>query len=46
MTTPNPVNIFEYEELAKERLNQGDYAFIVGGAKYEITLRRTRAGSD
>ena len=42
----NPVNIFEYEEIARERLNQGDYDFIAGGATDEITLRRTRAVFD
>ncbi len=41
-----PVNIFEYEELAKERLNQGEYDFIAGGATDEITIRRTRAVFD
>ncbi len=40
--TPNPVNIFEYEEIAKKRLNKGDYDFIAGAATDEITLRRTR----
>ena len=44
--TAEPVNIFEYEELAKERLSQGDYDFIAGGATDEITLRRTRAAFD
>ena len=44
--TSNPVNIYEYEELAKERLNQGDYDFIAGAATDEITLRRTRAVFD
>jgi len=39
---PNPVNIFEYEEIAKKRLNKGDYDFIAGAATDEITLRRTR----
>ena len=37
-----PVNIFEYEEIAKERLDKGDYDFIAGAATDEITLRRTR----
>jgi isopentenyl diphosphate isomerase/L-lactate dehydrogenase-like FMN-dependent dehydrogenase len=37
-----PVNIFEYETLAKERLPQAEYDFIAGGAADEITLRRTR----
>ena len=44
--TSNPVNIFEYEELARERLKKGEYDFIAGGATDEITLRRTRAVFD
>ena len=39
---PDPVNIFEYEEIAKKQLNKGDYDFIAGAATDEITLRRTR----
>ena len=41
-----PVNLFEYEEMAKGRLNPGDYDFIAGGATDEITIRRTRAVLD
>ena len=37
-----PVNIYEYEALAKERLPKEEYDFIAGGATDEITLRRTR----
>ncbi len=44
--TVGPVNIFEYEALAKERLPQHEYDFIAGGATDEITLRRTRAVFD
>jgi 4-hydroxymandelate oxidase len=40
--TATPVNIYEYETLAKERLPQPEYDFIAGGAADEITLRRTR----
>ena len=39
---PDPVNIFEYEEIARERLEKGHYDFIAGAATDEITLRRTR----
>ena len=39
---PDPVNIFEYEEIAKQRLEKGHYDFIAGAATDEITLRRTR----
>jgi 4-hydroxymandelate oxidase len=41
-----PINIFEYEALAQERLPQAEYDFIAGGATDEITLRRTRAVFD
>ena len=41
-----PVNIFEYEEIAKQRLDKGDYDFIAGAATDEITLGRTRAVLD
>ena len=41
-----PVNVFEYEEIARKRLSQGDYDFVAGGATDEITLRRTRAVFD
>lgn len=44
--TVGPVNIFEYEALARERLPQAEYDFIAGGATDEITLRRTRAAFD
>jgi len=42
----NPVNIDEYEEIAKGKLGQGEYDFIAGAATDEITLRRTRAVFD
>ena len=42
----DPVNIYEYEALAKARLPQAEYDFIAGGATDEITLRRTRAVFD
>ena len=42
----DPVNIYEYETLAKERLPQAEYDFIAGAATDEITLRRTRAVFD
>ena len=41
-----PVNIFEYEEIARERIEKGHYDFIAGGATDEITIRRTRAVFD
>ena len=39
---PDPVNVYEYEELAKEILEEGEYDFIAGGATDEITVGRTR----
>ena len=42
----DPVNIFEYEELARENLPKSQYDFIAGGATDEITLRRTRDAYD
>jgi isopentenyl diphosphate isomerase/L-lactate dehydrogenase-like FMN-dependent dehydrogenase len=44
--TASPINIFEYEALAKERLPQAEYDFIAGGATDELTLRRTRTAFD
>ena len=41
-----PVNIYEFEEIAKGKLGQGEYDFIAGAATDEITLRRTRAVLD
>ena len=41
-----PVNLFEYEEIAKQKLEQGPYDFIAGAATDEITLRRTRTVLD
>ena len=41
-----PVNIFEYEEIARGKIEQGHYDFIAGGATDEITIRRTRAVFD
>ena len=41
-----PVNIFEFQELAEQRLSKPEADFIAGGATDEITLRRTRAVYD
>ncbi len=41
-----PVNIFQFEALAKERLPETKYDFIAGGAADEITLRRARTVFD
>ena len=37
-----PVNIFEFEDLARERLSKPVYDSIAGGAGDEISLRRNR----
>ena len=44
--TSGPVNIYEYEALAQQRIGKGEYDFIAGAATDEITLRRTRAVLD
>ena len=41
-----PINIYEYEPLAKERLSKSQYDFIAGGATDEITINRTRRALD
>lgn len=41
-----PVNIFEYEALARERLSAMAYDFIAGGADDEVTVRDNRAAFD
>jgi isopentenyl diphosphate isomerase/L-lactate dehydrogenase-like FMN-dependent dehydrogenase len=38
-----PVNLSEYEPLARDKLPQGNYDFIAGGADDEWTLRENRA---
>lgn len=37
-----PVNLFEFEALAKERLPKEEYDYIVGGATDEISVQRNR----
>ena len=44
--TTEPVNLYEYEALAYERLPKAEADFIEGGATDEITLKRTRAAFD
>src|SRR3989304_4478794 len=38
-----PVNLLEYEPLAREKLPEGSYGFIAGAAEDEGTLRGNRA---
>ena len=41
-----PTNLFEFEQLARDRLNRKEYTHIAGGAGDEITIKRTRAVFD
>src|SRR5437660_5869858 len=41
-TSPEPVNLFEFEDLAKERLPKEEYDYIAGGATDEISVERNR----
>src|SRR5215831_5929791 len=37
-----PINLFEYEPLAKARLEPSAYDYYAGGAEDEVTLRENR----
>ncbi len=41
-TSPGPINLFEFEALAKERLPKEEYDYIAGGATDEISVDRNR----
>jgi len=41
-----PVNLFEYEPLAKKRVTRMAYDYVTGGGADEITLRRNREQLD
>src|SRR5215468_3457284 len=41
-TTLGPINLFEFETLAKERLPKEEYDYIAGGATDEISVDRNR----
>ena len=43
---PPPVNLFDYEELARKRLPAMAYEYIAGGAGDEVTLRDNRTHFD
>ena len=43
---PPPVNLFDYEELARKRLPAMAYEYIAGGAGDEVTLRDNRSHFD
>jgi 4-hydroxymandelate oxidase len=42
MTGPGPINLFEFETIAKERLPKAEYDYIAGGATDEISVDRNR----
>lgn len=42
----DPVNLAEYEALARERVDPGAWGYIAGGAGDEITLRENRTAFD
>ena len=37
--TPGPVNVWDYERLAEEKLDANAHAYFAGGAGDEVTLR-------
>ncbi|MGE5217608.1 MAG: alpha-hydroxy acid oxidase [Chloroflexota bacterium] len=41
-TTSQPINLFEFENLARERLRKEEYDYIAGGATDEISVDRNR----
>jgi 4-hydroxymandelate oxidase len=40
--TAQPINLFDFEEIAKERLPKEEYDYIAGGATDEISVDRNR----
>ncbi len=44
--TTGPVNLFEYETFAKERMAAAEYDFVIGGAMDELALERSRKAFD
>ena len=41
-TNTEPINLFEFEDVAKERLPKEEYDYIAGGATDEISVDRNR----
>src|ERR671929_2189810 len=41
-TVPEPINLFDFEAIAKERLPKEEYDYIAGGATDEISIDRNR----
>ena len=46
MTEELPINLYEYERLAKDLISQPEWDFVEGGATDEITINRTREAFD
>ena len=44
--TSEPINLFDFEVLAKDLMEHNEYDYVAGGATDEITLRRTRSAYD
>ena len=44
--TQTPINLFDFEKLARDRLDKTKYDHIAGAAGDEITIKRTRAVFD
>ena len=44
--TTEPVNLFEFESMARERLPRPDYDHVAGGGTDEISMRRARTVFD
>jgi isopentenyl diphosphate isomerase/L-lactate dehydrogenase-like FMN-dependent dehydrogenase len=42
ITGPGPINLFEFEAIAKGRLPKEEYDYIAGGATDEISVERNR----
>jgi 4-hydroxymandelate oxidase len=41
-TSPTPINLFDFEAVAKDRLPKDEYDYIAGGATDEISVERNR----
>ena len=41
-TSPDPINLFEFEDVARGRLPKEEYDYIAGGATDEISVDRNR----
>src|ERR1043165_7435463 len=41
-TSPEPINLFDFETIAKDRLPKEEYDYIAGGATDEISVDRNR----